>query len=92
VKLSCFASIHVLPQYLNNTVFWVVMPCNLIALNMEAVNSSKKVVNFCQIMWCHTSQTAFFLVTTKKTLNLTPLIKVKQSLYMSGQVLRVAGE
>jgi len=65
------------------------MPCNLIALKKEAANSSDKVVNFCQITWHHTPQTVFFIVTTKKTLNLTPLVKVKQSLYMSGQVLMV---
>jgi len=55
----------------------------------EAANSCKKVVNFWQITWHHTPQTAFFIVTTKRTLNLTPLIKVKKSLYMSGQALMV---
>ena len=89
VKLSCCVSIHVLPQYLTNTVFWVVMPYNLIALKKEAADSSEKVVNFCQITWHHTSQSAFFIVTTKRTLNLTPLVKFKKSLYMSGQTLRV---
>jgi hypothetical protein len=89
VKLSCCASIYVLPQDLKKTVFWVVMPCNLIGLKMEAANSSEKVVNFCQITWLHTSQAAFFIVATKRTLNLTPLVKVKQSLYTSGQALRV---
>jgi len=65
------------------------MPCNLIAVKKEAVNSSEKVVNFCQITWHHTTQNAFFIVTTKRALNLIPLIKVKQFLYISGQALMV---
>jgi hypothetical protein len=62
------------------------MPCNLIGLKAD---SCEKVVNFYQITWRHTSQPAFFIVATKRTLNLTLLVKVKQSLYTSGQALRV---
>jgi hypothetical protein len=60
-------------------VFWVVAPCSLIALMMEAAMTSETLENFYQTTRRYNPKTAIFILTAVRTSNPTKNINLSRS-------------